>query len=109
MIDEYAEMHYMFGFCDGNARAAAREYRTRYPGRERYLDYRVFQNVHRWYIEGKISGNPQREGRPWLDIVYKCSWYVKTFGISEVHGAPYFEKEPIVFFLPAVCASSFTH
>lgn len=38
---EYAKMHYLYGLCDGNARAAAGEYRQRYPDRGRFPDYKV--------------------------------------------------------------------
>lgn len=64
-VREYAEMHFVYGFCNGNARAAEREYRERFPGRERYPDYRVFQRVHNAYVEGQIPGNPHRAGRPY--------------------------------------------
>ncbi|CAK1590750.1 unnamed protein product [Parnassius mnemosyne] len=62
---EYAEMHYLYGFCDGNARAAAREYRQRYPSRDRFSDYRVFMRVHNSYTEGVLPGqHAPRAGRP---------------------------------------------
>lgn len=62
---EYAEMHYLYGFCDGNARAAAREYRQRYPNRDRFPDYRVFMRVHNAYMEGTLPGeHAARTGRP---------------------------------------------
>lgn len=62
---EYAEMHYLYGFCDGNARAAAREYRQRYPNRDRFPDYRVFLRVHNAYMEGVLPGtHAPRAGRP---------------------------------------------
>jgi hypothetical protein len=28
---EYANIHFVYSFCDGNAAAAAREYQLRYP------------------------------------------------------------------------------
>jgi len=30
---EYCDMHYVYGYCDGNASAAVNEYRRRYPER----------------------------------------------------------------------------
>jgi hypothetical protein len=30
---EYADIHFVYGFCDGNAAAAAREYQLSYPDR----------------------------------------------------------------------------
>lgn len=38
---EYADMIFVYGFCDGNALGACREYRRRFPGR-RVPDSRVF-------------------------------------------------------------------
>lgn len=61
---EYAEMHFIYGLCDGNARQAARTYRERYPNRERYPDYRVFLRVNNAYLEGRIPGAATSEGRP---------------------------------------------
>lgn len=61
---EYAEMHFIYGFCNGNARHAAREYANRYPNRVQHPDYRVFILVHNAYVEGRIPGMPKREGRP---------------------------------------------
>jgi len=29
---EYCDMHFVYGFCDGNARAAVDEYKRRFPG-----------------------------------------------------------------------------
>lgn len=37
---EYADMHFIYGFCNGNARAVAREYQRRFPNR-RTSDYRM--------------------------------------------------------------------
>ena len=31
---EYCDMHYVYGYCDGNASAAVNKYRRRYPERE---------------------------------------------------------------------------
>ena len=31
---EYCDMHYVYGYCYGNASAAVNEYRRRYPERE---------------------------------------------------------------------------
>ena len=40
---EYCDMHYVYGYCDGNASAAVNEYRRRYP--ERIPSKRVFTRV----------------------------------------------------------------
>jgi len=31
--EEYRDMHFVYGFCDGNARAAVDEYKRRFPDR----------------------------------------------------------------------------
>ena len=41
---EYCDMHYVHGYCDGNASAAVNEYRHRYPER-RIPSKRVFTRV----------------------------------------------------------------
>ena len=41
---EYCDMHYVYGYCDGNASAAVNEYRRRYPER-RIPSKRVFTCV----------------------------------------------------------------
>jgi len=43
--EEYADMHLVYGFCNGNTTAAVEEYRLRYP-RQRIPDRRVFTRVH---------------------------------------------------------------
>ena len=41
---EYCDMHYVYGYCDGNASAAVNEYRRCYPER-RIPSKRVFTRV----------------------------------------------------------------
>ena len=41
---EYCDMHYVYGYCDGNTSAAVNEYRRRYPER-RIPSKRVFTRV----------------------------------------------------------------
>lgn len=63
---EYANMHYIYGECRGNANQAAALYRERYPN-NRHPDYRVFIRVHNAYSEGRIPGSGvggASEGRP---------------------------------------------
>jgi hypothetical protein len=43
--EEYADMHFVYGFCNGNTTAAVEEYRLRYP-RRRIPDRRVFTRLH---------------------------------------------------------------
>lgn len=44
--EEFADIHFIYGYCNGNARAAEREYANRYPNR-RVPDHRTFEGVHR--------------------------------------------------------------
>jgi len=46
---KYAEMMYVYGFCDGSATAAVEEYRRRFPMRripDRTVFYKVFNTLH---------------------------------------------------------------
>ena len=45
---EYCDMHFVYGFCDGNARAAVKEYQRRFPDRRipsRSLLTRIHQTL----------------------------------------------------------------
>jgi len=42
---EYCDMHFVYGFCDGNARAAVEEYHRRFPNR-RIPSRSVFTRIH---------------------------------------------------------------
>jgi len=42
---EYCDMHFLYGFCDGNARAAVQEYQRRFPDR-RIPSRSVFTRIH---------------------------------------------------------------
>ena len=62
---EYADIHFIYGYCNGNARAAVEEYRTRFPAR-RVPHRQVFYNVHRTLQETgrfptSISERPVRQ------------------------------------------------
>ena len=43
--EEYADIHFIYGFCNGNTRLAADEYRRRYPDRK-HPGREVFLRVH---------------------------------------------------------------
>lgn len=63
---EYANIHFIYGLCNGNASRAAALYRERYPNL-RHPDYRVFIRVHNSLCEGRLPGNRlsrASEGRP---------------------------------------------
>lgn len=64
--NEYANMHYIYGECRGNAAAAAALYRERYPN-ARHPDHRVFVRLHNSLCEGRFPGTGPGgalEGRP---------------------------------------------
>ena len=42
---EYCDMHFLYGFCNGNSRAAVEEYRRLFPDR-RIPSRRVFTRIH---------------------------------------------------------------
>ena len=42
---EYCDMHFVYGFCNGNARAAVEEYQRRFPDR-RIPSRSVFTLIH---------------------------------------------------------------
>ena len=42
---EYCDMHFVYGFCNGNARAAVEEYQRRFPDR-RIPSRSVFMRIH---------------------------------------------------------------
>ena len=48
--EEYADIHYVYGFCDGNAEASVREYGRRFPAR-RLPNAQVFIDTHRRFRE----------------------------------------------------------
>lgn len=51
---EIADIHFVYGFVNGNSRAAVREYRRRYPER-RHPSRNVFVKVHRQLIENGLG------------------------------------------------------
>ena len=65
--EEYADIVFVYGFCDGNANAAAREYQRRYPQR-RHPSHRVFtRTFQRLRQTGRVTiqnngGAPPRHG-----------------------------------------------
>lgn len=61
---EYADIHYVYGVCDGNSNAAVEEYRARFPNR-RCPNAQVFVDVHRRFCEcGLRRYNEQDRNRP---------------------------------------------
>lgn len=65
---EYAEMHFVYGFCNGNASAAQREYTARYPGR-RVPSTQVFTRLHQRLVErGSVHKERSEVGAAPLDV-----------------------------------------
>lgn len=65
---EYAEMHFVYGFCDGNALAAQREYQRRYPDR-RLPSSRVFSRLHQRLLErGTVCKQATEAGHALRDV-----------------------------------------
>jgi len=50
---EYCDMHFVYGFCDGNARAGVQEYQRRFPDR-RIPSRSVFTRIHQTLL-GTVS------------------------------------------------------
>lgn len=48
-----ADIHFIYGFCNGNARAAVREYRRRFPNRPT-PNHQTFRDIHRRLAENGI-------------------------------------------------------
>jgi len=56
-----ADMHFVYGFCNGNSRAAVQEYRLRYPERP-VLGYRSFIAIHRHLAVFGLVRNRNEQG-----------------------------------------------
>lgn len=59
---ESADIHFVYGFCDGNAAAAVREYRRRYPDR-RQPNARVFVTMHQRFRDFGLKTVMDRQPR----------------------------------------------
>ena len=61
---EYCDMHFVYGFCDGYARAAVEEYQRRFPDR-RIPSRSVFTRIHQILCDTgslpSVSVQPVRE------------------------------------------------
>jgi hypothetical protein len=63
-IVEYADMHFVYGLAEGNARLAERLYTQRFPHRQ-HPNHKVFIAVHNRIREtGSVVPNKQEVGRP---------------------------------------------
>ena len=61
--EQYRDMHFVCGFCNGNAAAAGREYRTTFPQRQ-HPKRRVFEALHRRMGDEGMPQSTHRIGRP---------------------------------------------
>lgn len=59
---EYADIHFVYGLCDGNSGEASREYHRRYPERRR-PDPSVFVQTHLRFTEHGIGRNNPEQNR----------------------------------------------
>ena len=57
---EYCDMHFVYGFCDGNARAAVEEYQRRFPDR-RIPSRRIHQTLRDTGSLPSVSVQSERE------------------------------------------------
>lgn len=60
---ELANMHFVYGVCNGNARAAEREYRRRFPNR-RAPGRQLFTDIHRNLSDHGNFRRSRGQGRP---------------------------------------------
>ena len=70
---EYCDMHFVYGFCDGNARAAVEEYQSCFPDR-RIPSRSVFTRIHQTLRDtGSLpSVSVQRTFFRWFREVRVC-------------------------------------
>jgi hypothetical protein len=64
---EYADIHFVYGFCNGNAKSASLEYARRFPERQA-PNPRVFSAVHARLRETGSFVRRQREGFDAIDV-----------------------------------------
>jgi len=61
---KYCDMHFVYGFCDGNTRAAVEEYQRRFPD-QRIPSRSVFTRIHHSLRDNgslpSVSVQPERE------------------------------------------------
>lgn len=64
---EYTDMHFVYGFCNGNALAAQREYGERYPDRVT-PSTQVFTRLHQRMLETGCVQRPKKEVGQNIDV-----------------------------------------
>ena len=64
---EYCDIHFVYGFCDGNARAAVKEYQMRFPDR-RIQSRSVFTRIHQTLRDtGSLPSVSLQSERTWYE------------------------------------------
>ena len=86
---EYCDMHFVYGFCDGNARAAIEEYQRRFPDR-RIPSRSVFTRIHQTLRDtgflASVSVQPERK---WFERLTHERTFFRWF--REVRFCPHVE------------------
>jgi hypothetical protein len=58
--EEYANIHYIYGYCDGNEEAAVKEYQWQFP-EHRVPDQQIFSSVHQNLKESGKFPQPRHD------------------------------------------------
>ena len=74
---EYCDMHYVYGYCDGNASAAVNEYRRRYPER-RILSKRVFTRVEQTLLDNGCLPSFAVHSENVVVVVCNCQYEINV-------------------------------
>ena len=79
---EYCDMHFVYGFCDGNAHAAVEAYQKRFPDR-RIPSRSVFTRIHETLrdIGSLPSVSVQSEREVVHCLIVFCSIEIFTYSI----------------------------
>ena len=83
---EYCDMNFVYGFCNGNARAAVEEYQRLFPDR-RIPSRGVFKRIHQTMREtGCLPSVAVQSERRWYERVTHERTFFRWF--REVHVCP---------------------
>lgn len=67
---EKVDIHFIYGYCNGNAHAAVREYHRRFPAR-RLPHWKLFVRLHRNLVEYGCFKHARGQGRPMRNYDYE--------------------------------------
>lgn len=67
---EKVDIHFIYGYCNGNAHAAVREYHRRFPAR-RLPHWKLFVRLHRNLVEYGSFKHARGQGRPMRNYDYE--------------------------------------